>query len=331
MIPHPISPVKTSDFDFHLPEELIAQEPLPDRADARMMVVNRATGTIAHDHFRHITRHIQPGDLLVLNNTKVIPARIWSQKPNVEILLVEHLGNNRWSALVKPGHRAKVGFTLFFTPWLSAKVTGEAEFGGRILQFNGNVDSYLAHHGAMPLPPYIDRPATVADRDRYQTVYANLPGAVAAPTAGLHFTPELLASLPHAFITLHVGIGTFRPVKAENIEDHKMHAERYTITAQAADAMRAAKRIVAVGTTVARTLETVGEPRAASGSTDIFILPGHKFRMVNALLTNFHLPKSTLVMLVSAFAGRDLILKAYDEAVRSRYRFFSYGDCMLIL
>jgi S-adenosylmethionine:tRNA ribosyltransferase-isomerase len=323
--------VKTSDFDFHLPAELIAQEPLPDRAGSRMMIVNRATGQIDHEHFRHINRFIQPEDLLVLNNTKVIPARIWSQKPNVELLLIEHLGNNRWSALVKPGHRAKVGFTLFFTPWLSAKIDGEAPFGGRTLQFTGNVDSYLAHHGAMPLPPYIDRPATDADRDRYQTVYANIPGAVAAPTAGLHFTPDLLAGLPYTFITLHVGIGTFRPVKAENVQDHKMHAEHYTISPEAAAAMRTAKRIIAVGTTVARTLETVGEPRAASGTTDIFILPGHKFRMVNALITNFHLPKSTLIMLVSAFAGRDLILKAYDEAIRARYRFFSYGDCMLIL
>jgi len=327
--------LKTSDFDYHLPEELIAQQPLADRAASRMMVVNRATGEIRHDRFSNLAGHLQPGDLLVLNDTKVIPARIWSTKPLIELLLVENLGNNRWSALVKPGHRAKVGRNLFFTPWLSAAIEGETDFGGRVLRFTGNVDSYLQHHGEPPLPPYINRPADNADRDRYQTVFAQTPGAIAAPTAGLHFTPEMLAKFQHTFLTLHVGIGTFRPVKVENIEEHKMHAEKFTISAEAVAAMQAAKRIVAVGTTVARTLESVGQSgsgiRAATGATDIFIHPPFKFRVVNVLLTNFHLPKSTLLMLVSAFAGRELILKAYEEAVREHYRFFSYGDCMLIV
>ena len=327
--------MKTSDFDYHLPEELIAQQPLADRAASRMMVVNRATGEIRHDRFSNLAGHLQPGDLLVLNDTKVIPARIWSSKPNVELLLVENLGDNRWTALVKPGHRAKVGRNLFFTPWLSAAIEGETDFGGRVLRFTGNVDSYLQHHGEPPLPPYINRPADNADRDRYQTVFAQTPGAIAAPTAGLHFTPEMLAKFQHTFLTLHVGIGTFRPVKVENIEEHKMHAEKFTISAEAVAAMQAAKRIVAVGTTVARTLESVGQSgsgiRAATGATDIFIHPPFKFRVVNVLLTNFHLPKSTLLMLVSAFAGRELILKAYEEAVREHYRFFSYGDCMLIV
>ncbi len=322
---------KTSDYDFHLPDELIAQQPLADRSASRMMVLRRATGKIHHDHFHNLPSYLQPGDLLVLNDTKVIPARIWSTKPSVELLLVENLGDNRWSSLVKPGYRAKTGQQLWFTPWFSAIVEGETDFGGRILRFTGNVDSYLQHHGSTPLPPYIERPADVADRDRYQTVYAQHPGAIAAPTAGLHFTTEMLASLPHTFITLHIGIGTFRPVKVESIEQHKMHGERYDINAEAAAAMRTAKRIVSVGTTVARALETVGEPRVASGMSDIFIHPPFDFRMVGALLTNFHLPKSTLLMLVSAFAGQEFVLRAYEEAVRERYRFFSYGDCMLVL
>ena len=323
--------MKTADFDYVLPDELIAQQPLADRSASRLMVVDRATGQIRHEQFRNLSNFLQAGDLLVLNNTKVIPARIWSQSPAVELLLVENLGNNRWSALVKPGARAKAGMSLRFTPWFNAVVEGETDFGGRILRFTGDVESYLQHHGVPPLPPYIDRAVTGADRDRYQTVFAHSPGAIAAPTAGLHFTPELLATLPHAFITLHVGLGTFRPVKVDNVEDHKMHAEHFVIPESTAAAIRSAQRIVAVGTTVARTLETIGEPRAAAGTTDIFIRPPYQFRVVDALLTNFHLPKSTLLMLVSALAGRELILRAYAEAVRERYRFFSYGDCMLIL
>ena len=323
--------MRTADFDYELPDELIAQQPLPDRTASRLMVVERATGRIRHEQFRNLGALLQAGDLLVLNDTKVIPARIWSQTPAVELLLVENLGNNRWSALVKPGARAKPGMHLRFTPWFNAVVEGETDFGGRILRFTGDVTTYLQHHGVPPLPPYIDRAVTGADRDRYQTVFAQTPGAIAAPTAGLHFTPELLATLPHAFLTLHVGIGTFRPVKVENVEDHKMHAERFVIPETTATALRSARRIVAVGTTVARTLEAVGGPRAVTGQTDIFIRPPYRFRVVGALLTNFHLPKSTLLMLVSALAGRELILHAYAEAVRERYRFFSYGDCMLIL
>ena len=322
--------MRTADFDYVLPPELIAQQPLADRAAARMLVVDRTSGEIRHDQFRNFVTYLRADDLLVLNDTKVIPARIWSLRPNLEILLVENLGNNRWTALVRPGKRAKAGQRLEFVAWLNAVVESETEFGGRVLQFTGNVESYLAHHGSPPLPPYIDRPVIAADRDRYQTVFAQTPGALAAPTAGLHFTPEMLAALPHAFVTLHVGLGTFRPVKVENVEDHKMHAERFTVSAAAAERMRAAPRIVAVGTTVVRVLETLGEPRAAEGTTDIFIRPPFEFRVVDALLTNFHLPKSTLLMLVSAFAGRELILRAYAEAVRERYRFFSYGDCMLI-
>ncbi len=330
--------MKTSDFDYALPPELIAQQPLPDRAASRMLVVHRATGKLCHDQFRHLGRYLQDGDLLVLNDTKVIPARLWASQPSLELLLVEDLGQNRWSALVKPGRKARTGTVLKFGgDELTAVVEGSTDFGGRLLRFRGDVGSFLARHGDVPLPPYIKRPAPARghhlaeDRTRYQTVFARTPGAVAAPTAGLHFTPEMLAQFDHTFITLHVGIGTFRPVKVEQVEEHQMHAERFTVVEEAAAKMRAANRIVAVGTTVVRTLETLGEPRAATGHTNIFIRPPFQFRMVDVLLTNFHLPKSTLLMLVSAFAGRELILRAYAEAIRERYRFYSYGDCMLIL
>lgn len=330
--------MKTSDFDYNLPSELIAQQPLADRAASRMMVVDRATGEIRHDVFCHLDRYLHAGDLLVLNDTKVIPARIWSRAPAVELLLVEKIGADRWTALVKPGKRAKPGATLQFEDGVTAVVEAETDFGGRTLRFSGDVESYLAAHGAAPLPPYIKRPTQPldADRDRYQTVYARAPGAVAAPTAGLHFTTDVLeqlqaAGIGHAFVTLHVGIGTFRPVRVENVEEHKMHAERFSISAAAAAAIRGAGRVVAVGTTVARTLESCDKVEARDGTTDIFIRPPHTFRHVDVMLTNFHLPRSTLLMLVSAFASRELILKAYEEAVCERYRFFSYGDCMLIL
>lgn len=319
--------MKTSDFDYELPPELIAQQPLADRAASRLMVVDRATGEIHHEMFRNLGRYLAPGDLLVLNDTKVIPARIWSNAPAVELLLIEDLGGNRWSALVKPGKRAKPGAALVFTGNLTAMIVGETEFGGRVLQFSGDVRPFLAEHGVAPLPPYIKRSKPEpADLPRYQTVYAQQPGAVAAPTAGLHFTPEMLEKFPHAFITLHVGIGTFRPVKVENLEDHKMHAEKFFIPAETREKIRQANRVVAVGTTVVRALESTTE-----GSTELFIQPGFEFRVVDRLLTNFHLPKSTLLMLVSALATRELVLRAYAEAVRERYRFFSYGDCMLIL
>jgi S-adenosylmethionine:tRNA ribosyltransferase-isomerase len=319
--------VKTSDFDYELPVELIAQQPLADRTASRMMVVDRASGEIRHGQFCNFGRYLLPGDLLVLNNTKVIPARTWSTTPEVEILLVEDLGENRWSAMLKPGKRSKPGAVLTFAGGLTAAVESETDFGGRVLHFSADVQPFLAEHGVAPLPPYIKRAQPgPADLPRYQTVYATHPGAVAAPTAGLHFTPEMLAQFPHAFVTLHVGIGTFRPVKVENVEDHKMHAERFSIPAETKAAIDEARRVVAIGTTVVRALESAGE-----GSTDIFIRPPFEFRVVDALLTNFHLPKSTLLMLVSAFASRDLIFRAYREAVHERYRFFSYGDCMLIL
>ena len=330
--------MKTADFDYHLPTELIAQEPLMDRTASRMMVINRATDGICHDHFRNLGQYLQAGDLLVLNDTKVVPARLWSRDPKVELLLVEKLGADRWSALVKPGKRAKVGATLRFEDGVSATVESETEFGGRVLQFTGDIKAFIAAHGNTPLPPYIKREAEQpdADRERYQTVFAREPGAVAAPTAGLHFTPELLAKLEasgvgRAFITLHVGLGTFRPVKVENVEEHRMHAEKFSISAATARAIEGAKRVVAVGTTVTRTLESCDKLEERDGTTDIFIRPPHAFRFVDVLLTNFHLPRSTLLMLVSAFASRELILQAYEEAVCERYRFFSYGDCMLIL
>lgn len=347
-----VASVKTSEFDYHLPPELIAQQPLADRAASRMMVVNRVTGEIRHDQFRNLGAYLRPGDLLVLNDTKVIPVRIWAKEPAVELLLVEKLDANRWTALVKPAKRARTGAVLKFVGAtflsrgnrgknapptetekiaLTAVVEGTTDFGGRMLRFTGDVEGYMKQFGAAPLPPYIKRPAReAADLERYQTVFAQHAGAIAAPTAGLHFRPETLAKFPHAFITLHVGLGTFRPVKVENVEEHKMHAEKFFISEQTAQAIRQAERVVAVGTTVVRTLETAGEPRACEGSTDIFIRPPFEFRMVDVLLTNFHLPKSTLLMLVSAFAGREMILRAYEEAVRERYRFFSYGDCMLI-
>jgi S-adenosylmethionine:tRNA ribosyltransferase-isomerase len=363
--------MKTADFDYSLPAELIAQQPLADRTASRMMVVDRGSGEIWHDQFRNIGTRLLPGDLLVLNDTKVIPARIWSVVPRTEVLLVEKLGPDRWSALVKPAKRAEPGATLHFpiSPYdvtivttkeqigtarlLEARVEAATDFGGRILRFAGDVEGYMEKFGAAPLPPYIKRPRVVAagvdhgqppsaraattatDRERYQTVYARQPGAIAAPTAGLHFTRSVLdglrkAGIDHTFITLHVGIGTFRPVKTEMIEQHRMHAEKFAISPEAAQAMRSAKRIVAVGTTVVRALESVGEFHACEGMTDIYIHPPFKFRVVDAMLTNFHLPKSTLLMLVCAFASRELILRAYAEAVKERYRFYSYGDCMLI-
>jgi S-adenosylmethionine:tRNA ribosyltransferase-isomerase len=330
--------VKTSEFDYDLPPELIAQQPLTDRAASRMMVVDRSTGSIRHEMFRNLGHHLGPGDLLVLNDTKVVPARIWSKQPAVELLLVEKLDAARWSALVKPGRKARIGATLTFeSSDLVATVEKTTEFGGRVLHFTGDVEAYMEQFGATPLPPYIKHSGLDAtDRGRYQTIYARQAGAIAAPTAGLHFTKELLdqwqqAGVGHAFITLHVGIGTFRPVKVENVEDHRMHPEQFSVSEEAARSMRNAKRIVAIGTTVARTLETIGEPRATEGQTELFIRPPYEFKTVDALLTNFHLPRSTLLMLVCAFASRELALKSYREAVRERYRFFSYGDCMLII
>lgn len=325
--------VLTSDFDYHLPPELIASEPLPDRAASRMLVVNREAGTLKHRSFADLPQYVRPGDLWVMNNTRVVPARYFSNDGSREVLRLEPLTTTRWRCMVKPGKKFRLGHTVQIGE-ATGTVEDILENGERILQWDREVDE--ATHGHLALPHYMGRDDQPADRERYQTVFAQAAGAIAAPTAGLHFTPEILEKLPHAFVTLHVGVGTFQPVKADKLEEHIMHSENYQVSAETAAAVQAAKRVVAVGTTAMRTLETVardhdGQVVAQSGSTDIFIYPGYPFRAVGAMLTNFHLPKSTLIMLVSAFAGKELILRAYEEAIRERYRFFSYGDCMLIL
>ena len=319
-----------SDYDFDLPQALIASRPLPERDASRMMVVDRARGVIEHRHFCDLPGYLQPGDLAVLNNSKVIKARLFSHDERIEMLLLEPLGNRRWKCLVKPGRKMRVGDSCAVAG-THAVVREIFPDGERALEFESEPD--LDRFGAIPIPPYFKRGADAEDAVRYQTVYAEAAGSVAAPTAGLHFTPECLARIPHAFLTLHVGVGTFMPVKAERIEDHRMHEERYAISEETARAINAAARVLAVGTTSARVLESQppGPIRAHSGATDIFLHPPLTLRRVDLLLTNFHLPKSTLLMLVSAFAGRERMRAAYAEAVRERYRFFSYGDCMLIL
>lgn len=322
----------TSDFDYHLPTELIASEPLADRSSSRMMVIHRHSGEIEHRQFRALPSFLTPEDLLVLNNTRVVPARFFSNDGTREVLRLEPITPTRWRCMVKPGKRFRLGHTVAIGE-STGTVSEILENGERLIEWNAPVDENL--HGHLALPHYMARDDQPQDRERYQTVFAKSDGAIAAPTAGLHFTPEMLATLPHTFVTLHVGVGTFQPVKAEKIEEHAMHSEVYEVSAETAAKIQKAKRIVAVGTTSLRTLETVardhGQIVEAAGSTDIFIYPGHRFRAVGALLTNFHLPKSTLIMLVSALAGKDLIMRAYAEAIRERYRFFSYGDCMLIL
>jgi S-adenosylmethionine:tRNA ribosyltransferase-isomerase len=280
--------------------------------------------------FRDFPGFIRPGDMVALNDSRVIKARLLSENPAVEVFLLENLGGNRWKCLVKPGRKLRVGVRIDIAGTV-AEVAEVLPGGERIMEFGEMPD--LERHGHMPLPPYLGRGAEAADEERYQTVYAKNPGSVAAPTAGLHFTPEILAQIPHAFVTLHVGAGTFLPVKSETVAGHEMHEETYSISAETASRLNAAKRIVAVGTTVARVLESqpAGELHAVSGRTSIFIHPPYDFRHAGALLTNFHLPESTLLMLVSAMAGRETILRAYAEAIRERYRFYSYGDCMLIL
>ncbi|HEX9940591.1 MAG TPA: tRNA preQ1(34) S-adenosylmethionine ribosyltransferase-isomerase QueA [Thermoanaerobaculia bacterium] len=333
----------TRDFDYHLPAASIAQEPAP-RGESRLLVLDR-TGPERHSRVRDLPRLLRPGDLLVLNDTRVIPARLYGRSAGggrMEILLVERLGEREWEALVKPGRRARPGTSIQLEGGLAAEVIGKREDGRHRLRFPEPIEPYLDRLGHVPLPPYIHRPDTPEDRERYQTVYARRPGAIAAPTAGLHFTEDLLREIEQAGvgiarITLHVGIGTFKPVSAERIEEHRMDSERYEIGEEAAAAIRRARaggRVVTVGTTVVRTLESAailggGEVRAGSGSTDLFITPGFRFQAVDALLTNFHLPRSTLLMLVSAFAGRERILAAYEEAIREGYRFYSYGDAML--
>ena len=330
--------LRTKDFDYHLPEELIAARPLADRAASRMLVVHRATGTIEHRMFRDINEYLRPDDLLVLNNTRVIPARVFSDDGGIELLCLDRLSELEWRCLVRPGKRMKLGREVS-VGGTRGVVTEVFENGDRLIRWDMPLD--LEQHGQLALPHYMGRVEEKDDRERYQTVYAQEEGAIAAPTAGLHFTNEMLERISHAFLTLHVGVGTFRPVSAEVVTDHVMHAEKFVVTEEIAKRVNAAGRVVAVGTTVTRVLEALAKQNSSSatriaearhaGETDIFIYPPHEFRAIDALLTNFHLPQSTLLMLVSALAGRELILEAYREAVAERYRFFSYGDCMLIL
>jgi S-adenosylmethionine:tRNA ribosyltransferase-isomerase len=368
--------VRVSDFHFDLPEELIAQSPPPVRGSSRMLVVERQSGEYRDNFFRNLPDLLKPGDLLILNDSRVIPARLYATRARgantqprspdpsgrIEVLLTQQLSEFEWTALVRPGRKVQPGERLYFAavgdpaPLLEAEVLAAAEFGERTLRFAPTAEfrTILDRIGHMPLPPYIHRGDTVEDRERYQTVFSNEPGSAAAPTAGLHFTPEILEQLrlrgvQIETITLHVGLGTFQPVRARNVEDIHLHGEHYTLPPATADAINAAlrekRRIIAAGTTTTRTLEhcaqmasTDGfEPHSGvrlhphTGETSIFLYPGYRFRVVSGLLTNFHLPESTLLMLVSALAGRELILAAYHHAVRERYRFFSYGDCMLIL
>jgi len=322
----------TADFDYHLPEELIASEPLADRSGSRMLVVHRESGTLEHRRFSDLPDYVQAGDVLALNDTRVVPARFFSNDGRKELLRVEASSPLVWRCMVKPGKKLRVGDTIEIGS-ATGMVREVFENGDRLIEFDREVDA--AQHGHLALPPYMKREERAADKERYQTVFAKEEGSIAAPTAGLHFTPELLQRLPHAFLTLHVGVGTFQPVKAEKVEEHVMHAERYTLSEETVARLSGAKRILAVGTTATRVLESVGAKHgrlvAESGETNIFIYPPYEFRAVGALLTNFHLPKSTLLMLVSAFAGREPVLRAYEEAIRERYRFYSYGDCMLIL
>jgi S-adenosylmethionine:tRNA ribosyltransferase-isomerase len=329
---HATMSARLSDYDYDLPQELIAQRPLQRREDSRMMVLHRAEQIIEPRQFRELKTFLQPGDLLVLNDTRVLPARRFSDDGVIEFLFLERLGPKHWKCLVKPGRKMRVGATTKIAE-VTLRVEKITADGERIVTLDKDVDLYAG--GSMPLPPYISRPSDEKDAARYQTVFAHEAGAVAAPTAGLHFTPEILSDIPHTFVTLHVGPGTFLPVRSDNIAEHRMHAERFCISAEAANKINEARRIVAVGTTTVRTLESAsrkgGEILAQEGATDLFISPPYDFRAVDVLLTNFHLPRSTLLMLVSAFAGREFLLHAYEEAIRERYRFYSYGDCMLIL
>jgi S-adenosylmethionine:tRNA ribosyltransferase-isomerase len=361
--------MRLEEFDYPLPSELIAQRPLEERDASRLMVLDRAAGTFSDHAFRELPRLLRAGDLLVFNNTRVFPARLLGHRRGVgaqpigrhnpaahehlsgevELLLTRQVGEEQWEGLVHPGRKIRIGEVLVFGRGeLEAEVLGRGEFGLRRVRLrarDGSVDAAIDRLGHVPLPPYVRRPDETSDRENYQTVYAKVRGAVAAPTAGFHFTERVLTELRSrrietCEITLHIGLGTFQPVRVAQIEDHRMDAERYEIPEPAAVAINRAldegRRVVAVGTTTVRTLEHVarehdGRIVAGSGDTNLFIFPGFQFRVVGALLTNFHLPKSTLLMLVSAFAGKDLILRAYGHAISQRYRFYSYGDCMLIV
>lgn len=326
------------DYDYELPRELIAQHPLQRREASRMIVLHRDRREIEHAHFVDLKQFLRDDDLLVLNNSRVLPARHFSDDGKFEFLFLEKIAACRWKALVKPSRKFGKGAAALIQG-VRAEAAEIFVDGSREIVLSDDVD--LQHGGAMPLPPYIKRSAVIdrryrtEDEARYQTVFAKYEGSLAAPTAGLHFTPQILSTLSHVFITLHVGTATFRPVKMEDITQHQMHPERFSISVPSAEAIATARRIVAVGTTTVRVLESVerrfGKIQVGEGETNIFIYPPFRFRVVDVLLTNFHLPRSTLLMLVSAFAGREFILHAYEEAVRERYRFFSYGDCMLIL
>ena len=341
--------MKRQDFYYELPEELIAQDPLVDRESSRLLVLDKESGVISHHVFRDITEYLHEGDCLVINDTKVLPARLIGSREGtngkIEILLLKRKEKNVWETLVKPGRKAKVGTKIIFGGGLlTGEVVDVVEEGNRLIQFTyqGIFEEILDQLGQMPLPPYITH--QLEDKNRYQTVYAAHTGSAAAPTAGLHFTPELLKKIERqgvdiAKVTLHVGLGTFRPVKVDEITDHHMHSEFYQIDQEAADKINRAKangkRVVCVGTTSCRTVESAadenGELAACSGWTEIFIYPGYRFKVLDCLITNFHLPESTLIMLVSALAGRKKVLEAYEEAVRERYRFFSFGDAMLVV
>ena len=340
--------MKTSDFNFNLPEELIAQHPLEKRDTSRLMVLDKATGEIEHKHFYDVINYLNPGDTLVLNNTRVLPARLIGEKEEtggkIEFLLLKRIEGDKWECLAKPGKRAKIGTIFTFGEGkLKCKVVDIVEEGNRVIEFiyDGIFEQVLDELGEMPLPPYITE--RLEDRERYQTVYSKEKGSAAAPTAGLHFTEDLLKEIKDkgvniAYLTLHVGLGTFRPVKVDDVNNHVMHSEYYHLDKENAELINktkeAGKRVIAVGTTSSRTLETIGDEngrvREQSGWTDIFIYPGYKFKIVDNLITNFHLPESTLIMLVSALAGQDNIMNAYNTAVKEKYRFFSFGDSMFI-
>lgn len=341
--------MKTSDFYYELPQELIAQDPLEDRSSSRLLHLDRRTGEISHGTFQDILTYLKPGDCLVINDTKVIPARLFGRKEDtgavIELLLLKRRENDVWETLVKPGKKAKVGTKLIFGDGiLCGEILDVVEEGNRLIQFQyeGIFEEILDQLGEMPLPPYITH--KLKDKNRYQTVYAKHEGSAAAPTAGLHFTPELLQRVKEmgvkiAHVTLHVGLGTFRPVKVEDVAEHHMHSEFYVVEQEQAALVNETKRnggrVICVGTTSCRTLESAtdeeGKLQAGSGWTEIFIYPGYQFKIMDGLITNFHLPESTLLMLVSAFAGKEMIMAAYKEAVRERYRFFSFGDAMFIV
>ena len=340
--------MNVKDYDYDLPEELIAQDPLEDRSSSRLMVLDRQTGDVEHKHFTDILEYLHPGDCLVINNTKVIPARLFGVKEDtqakIEVLLLKRKENDIWETLVKPGKKAKPGTKIIFGEGLlTGEVVDVVEEGNRLIQFHyeGIFEEILDQLGEMPLPPYITH--KLKDKNRYQTVYAKNEGSAAAPTAGLHFTPELLEKVKEkgvniAHVTLHVGLGTFRPVKVDDVEKHHMHSEFYIVEEDQAklinDTKKNGGRVISVGTTSCRTLESAagedGIVKAGSGWTEIFIYPGYKFKAIDGLITNFHLPESTLLMLVSALAGKEHIMAAYEEAVKERYRFFSFGDAMMI-